>query len=195
MMIACSSKEEAREPNKTTNVVIAAFTTAYARMELYKYLEFLGPDRVYYFDTDSILFTERPGEKMPEKGDFLGQMTDELEGFGVGAYIIEFVSGGPKNYAIRICIPSNDKINPETVITVVKIKGITLNYKICDLINFDAMKRLVSGEQKPVEVWTNSIKRTNLADVYSTRAKKTYNFNYTKRQLTGDDYCTVPFGY
>lgn len=99
MVLTYKDLEVARIPDKTTNVVIAAFTTAYARMELYKYLDMLGADRVFYYDTDSILFSQSPGEAMPEKGDFLGQMTDELERFGPGSYITEFVSGGPKNYA------------------------------------------------------------------------------------------------
>jgi hypothetical protein len=32
-------------------------------------------------------------------GDYLGDLTDEVEQFGAGSYIEEFVSGGPKKYA------------------------------------------------------------------------------------------------
>jgi len=38
-----------------TNVVIVAYTTAQARLELYNYLQPLG-DRVLYCDTDSVVF-------------------------------------------------------------------------------------------------------------------------------------------
>lgn len=61
---------------------------------------------------------------MPEVGDFLGQMTDELGTYGAVAYIIKYVSGGPKNYAIKIYSPMYGEI-----FTVVKVKGITLNYE------------------------------------------------------------------
>lgn len=37
-----------------------------------------------------------------------------------------------------------------------------------------------------IEVFNNSIRRTNVADVYTTRVKKKYKFNYTKRQI-GDN--------
>ena len=37
------------------NVCVAAFTTSYARLELYKYMEML-PTRLLYTDTDSVIF-------------------------------------------------------------------------------------------------------------------------------------------
>lgn len=37
-------------PNPYTNVVVAAFTTAFARLKLYSYLKLLG-SRVLYYDT------------------------------------------------------------------------------------------------------------------------------------------------
>ena len=45
-----ASKEECEDTHINGNVVIAAFTTAQARLELYSYLEKLG-DRVIYMDT------------------------------------------------------------------------------------------------------------------------------------------------
>lgn len=114
MLINYKIADEVLEPNKTTNVVIAGLTTAYARLELYKYLDMLGTDRVYYFDTDNILFTHAPGELMPEKG------SDDRRAGKVreGAYISEYVSGGPKNYAYKIYLPETNvtkthvKVNP-----------------------------------------------------------------------------------
>jgi hypothetical protein len=56
-------------------------------------------------------------------GDYLGDHTDELEKFGSGSFIDEFVSGGHKNYAFSIICPSTAKST-----TTCKVKGITLNY-------------------------------------------------------------------
>lgn len=56
-----------------TNVVIAAFTTAHARLKLYSVLERLQT-RVLYFDTDSVIFTSQPNEWMPPLGDYLGEL-------------------------------------------------------------------------------------------------------------------------
>ena len=65
-------------PNSKTNVVIAAFTTAYARLKLYGVLDELQ-ERVLYYDTDSVIFVSKPGEPEPPIGPYLGQLTDELK--------------------------------------------------------------------------------------------------------------------
>jgi len=74
-----------------SSVVVAAHVTAQARLHLYSALEFLG-DRVLYGDTDSVFFKEKPGDPVIEKGDYLGQLTDELDSWP-GSYISEFVCG------------------------------------------------------------------------------------------------------
>ena len=53
-----------------TNVGIAAFTTAHARLKLYSVLEHLETI-VLYFDTDSVIFTSQPNEWIPPLGDYL----------------------------------------------------------------------------------------------------------------------------
>jgi hypothetical protein len=70
-------KEEFIEESGRTNVVIAAYTTAQARLKLYSYLEQLGP-RALYADTVSVVYTSRQGEWKPELGDYLGDLTDEV---------------------------------------------------------------------------------------------------------------------
>ena len=35
-------------------------------------------------------------------GDYLGDLTNELQEYGYGSFIQEFVSGGPKNYAFSV---------------------------------------------------------------------------------------------
>ena len=75
----------------TTNVFLATFTTAHARMRLYSVLELVG-ERVCYYDTDSIIYISKPGLYDPPLGDYLGDLTDELDGH----HIVEFVSAGPR---------------------------------------------------------------------------------------------------
>jgi hypothetical protein len=86
---------------------------------MYSYLEQLGI-RALYADTDSVVNTSRPGELKPELGDYLGDLTDEAP----DNRIIEFVTGGPKNYAYKIARPDKDGNA-----TICKVRGITLNYK------------------------------------------------------------------
>ncbi|KYN23135.1 hypothetical protein ALC57_04438 [Trachymyrmex cornetzi] len=73
-------RKEAVVASPQTNVVIAAFTTALARLKLYEHLELLNR-RVLYYDTDSCIYisTGNPNEYEPRTGNFLGDMTDELE--------------------------------------------------------------------------------------------------------------------
>lgn len=70
-----------------TNVFLATFTTCYARLKLYDLLDNLK-ERVLYFDTDSIVFMTEEGRD-PSLGDYLGELTDELD----GEVIKVFVSG------------------------------------------------------------------------------------------------------
>ena len=83
-----------------TNVVIAAFTTAQARLKLFEYLHPLG-SRVLYYDTDSVFYVSKgePGEYELPIGASLGSLTDELADKGPNTYITSFLSGGPKFYA------------------------------------------------------------------------------------------------
>ena len=48
------------QPDPKTNVVIASFTTAYARLQLYEELDMLQ-ERVLYYDTDSVIYLTQPG--------------------------------------------------------------------------------------------------------------------------------------
>ncbi|WAR06961.1 hypothetical protein MAR_016919 [Mya arenaria] len=61
------------ETSEKTNVVIAAYTTAQARLKLYSYLEKLGP-RALYADTDFVIFLTQPGESLTHP-DMDGKIT------------------------------------------------------------------------------------------------------------------------
>lgn len=88
-------KEDFVDTNPKTNVVIAAYTTAQARLKLYSYLEYLG-QRGLYADTDSVVFSTKPREAKPKLVDFLGDLTDEVPGNS----ITTFMTTGPKTMVI-----------------------------------------------------------------------------------------------
>ena len=112
----------------TNNIVLAAFVTCYARLELFKYLILLN-ERLLYCDTDSIIFISKNGFYEPKLGNFLGDFTDELEDDS----IYEFLSLGPKNYGYVT-------VNGKQSCTV---KGFTLNYIASLYINFNSMKQIL----------------------------------------------------
>ena len=193
-----------------TNIFIAAFTTCWARLKLFSLLEMLDR-RVLYFDTDSVIFVSRVGDKDPETGSFLGELTNELK--KPGDFITEFVSGGPKNYAFKTLLGEQ----------VCKVKGFSFNYKNSKLINFSSMLQLVSN---PREKIVNSVKKLKLKKrkrkdrqsenevnkvvvtnerkitrqklkrkLYNRVEQKEYRIVYDKRVLQKDSFDTLPYGY
>ena len=93
MELVTTMAEEEYERSVKTNVFIAAFTTSHARLKLYGALDTLK-ERVLYYDTDSVIYRWKPGQVKLPLGEFLGEFTGELG----GDPIVEFVSGGAKNY-------------------------------------------------------------------------------------------------
>lgn len=128
--------------SKNTNIAVASYTTAYARLRLYEALEILN-QRVLYMDTDSVVFTDNLDDPSPLiVGPFLGDLTDELD----GETITEFTSTGPKSYAYKT---TGDK-------EVCKIKGFTLNFKTSQVLNFEALKDLVL-DHKGIRIQTQPL--------------------------------------
>ena len=178
-------KEEFVEESGRTNVVIAAYTTAQARLKLYSYLEQLGP-RALYADTDSVVYTSRPGEWKPELGDYLGDLTDEVP----DNRIIEFVTGGPKNYAYKIAKPDKDGNT-----TICKVRGITLNYKNSLTINFDTIKDMVINNRDDVKTVRDDFKITrDHKRLLTVHQDKDYRIVFDKRVIM-QDYSTRPYGF
>ena len=81
-----------------SNAYISAFLTGYLRLKLYEFLELLE-EKVLYFDTDSIMYVSHTGEHLvtPDTTGNLGEWTFELP---PNDYFVEFVSAGPKTYAM-----------------------------------------------------------------------------------------------
>ena len=180
-------KDEFAEQNDKVNIVIAAFTTAYARLKLYDLLDLLQ-ERVLYYDTDSVIYVHEPGKPDPPLGDYLGDLTDELD---PGDYITTFISGGPKNYAY---ITNNGK--SET-----KIRGITLDYAATKKLNLNVMRHLVHShvnchteEKVTVDIPFKITRDKKKKNIVTKRMKKDYRVVYNKRVIT-QDYGTLPYGY
>ena len=188
LRIGFKKNPELELPHPNVNVVLAAFTTCNARLRLYSFLERLQR-RVLYFDTDSIIFTAKPGEWCPEIGNFLGDLTDECPDLG-GHHIVKFASGGPKNYAIEM----------DTGKKHMKAKGISLNVRNEAVINMDALSEMLFSpcptEETRYVTIPSFIKRdTRTAKIYSVAMEKKWGIVYTKRAVDWNTFETVPFGY
>jgi len=185
-----TKKQMVRE-DKTTNVILASMTTAYARLKLYEYLKKLG-ESVLYFDTDSIIYLYDPAK--PELtlplGDFLGDLTNEIP---EDTFITEYVSTGAKSYALKLSDGSE----------ICKVRGFTLNYKNSLAINFDVMKEMVSKQEiqnnpnlmKVAIVNERKINRDKKRNIlFNRREVKMFKAVYTKRVVQAN-LSTLPYGY
>ena len=92
---------EEQVPNlRHTNEFVGEYVACGGRMHLYAYLDRRGKQTLYC-DKQSAIFVQKKDEPpLIECGNAFGDMTSELK---VGEYISEFVSGGPKNYAYKLC--------------------------------------------------------------------------------------------
>ena len=181
-------KEDSILPNNRTNVFIAAFTTCWARLKLYSYLQTLG-EQVLYYDTDSVIYKWSAGLPKVPTGDYLGDLKDELN----GDYIVEFLSGGPKNYAYRTA--EKEKVEW-------KVRGFTLNVRGQETINFNTMRKnilaVLNGEKEVEIVQTNPthFKRDVVHKGISVGPqRKRYRLVFDKRVVIRSTKSSLPFGF
>ena len=189
MEVSVMKKEDACESGGKTNIFIASFTTALARLKLYDELEKLG-EQVLYYDTDSIIYTWKEGQPFVPTGIFLGQMTDELE----GDTIVEFGSSGPKSYSYQTAGGKSECKN----------KGTKSSYAINQVLNCDSMlhhikqelcnplrmRRAMAIEIKDHFVRDNTHKTVGLTDLV-----KVFGVNWDKRVVDKSTGKSYPFGY
>ena len=172
------------------NIFVACFTTCWARLRLYAALEQLG-ERVLYYDTDSVIYWTEETQATPVLGDYLGDFTSEL---GDDDYIVEFVSGGPKNYGYQTKLGHVE----------CKVRGFRLNSEGKSQLNYNVMRQNVLDEiQKPLlkPRQTQIIKTHQIVRdpkhylLYTFPEYKQYQLVYDKRVVDPVTFQTYPYGY
>ena len=181
--------DEDAQPSQKTNIFVAAFTTCWARLKLYSYLDQLQ-EQVLYYDTDSVIYRWREGQPSIPLGDYLGDMTDELD----GDTITEFVSGGAKNYGYTT---SSGK-------TECKVRGFTLNVRGSAVLNYQSMKNNILSElEAPLEERRNLLvsipnhfhrDNTNKRIRLTERVKR-YGLVFDKRVIDPLSKVSLPYGF
>ena len=174
------------------NIFIAAFTTAHARLHLYRQALFLShPQQVLYMDTDSIIYKNAPGQPTLETGAYLGQFKNELD---EGDTIIEFATAGPKNYGY---ITRQGKVD-------CKVRGFSLNARGQEQLNFDILKRNVLDELQHPQAQARSIpifnphkivRDTQTKQIATRTEIKRYQLVASKRVIDSDDFHSYPYGF
>ena len=189
-VVRYNHKEYSEVESSVTCVPLASFVTAYARIQLYKLMSSLG-ERVLYCDTDSVVFVSRRGDSVPNTGEFLGDLTDEIkDAYGDDAYADAFVSPGPKSYALRIHVGDECKY-------IIRAKGLSLNPTTKGIITFDNMKKMLSDDDDPdhFDIPFMQLRAQKHGGVSEVRGSKVFRKTYRKRVELDNQFRTVPFGY
>ena len=184
------SDEECVENGKT-NLFVAAFTTCHARLKLYTYLHALQ-HQVLYFDTDSVIYSKEPGQTELPIGDFLVDLTNEVDH---GDHIVDFTSGGPKNYGYRTF---NGKVE-------CKVRGFSLgSVRGHEQLNYECLRQNVMEELEDPRETRRVIPVTNshffTRDPCTKRLRvmprtKEYGLVFDKRVVDPDTFKSYPYGY
>lgn len=191
LLVSYKNRIDCLEQKPKVNVVVAAYTTALARIHLYGYLEELQT-RCLYYDTDSVIYTCKENEHPLPLGDYLGDLTDELvDDYGKNSYISEFVCTSEKSYSYIVKTPNG----PDAVIC--KVKGITLKHESATKVNFESMKNLILNDQNGcIDLTKDSILRSVDSKIYTALQQYKFKVNASKRIKIGEDKLeTRPYGF
>lgn len=177
------------ETPRRTSLITAIFVTSYARIILYNYMKKIGPGRVVYCDTDSVIWLRQRREEIPfDIGSECGHMSDEIDKDYPGGFIKRFVSLGPKSYAYDV----HDSTG--FLKGCMRMKGISFKCHGASL-TFDNMRDLLD---RKIEGMTVVQKRfaiePNFHTLHHAKHDKKVHFTMDKR-IVHENYTTTPFGY
>ena len=201
------------------SVVHAIFTTSLARIKLYR--ELLKPlgTRVFYCDTDAAVYVTGEGLYDPPNGDFLGELTDEIDPSGE-VVIGEWVCGGPKHYGYKSYDLRKDRFDEDFSTVKFKCKGVVNSRASEKEVNFytlsDLMLQSCCGENSEKEEIRNGLAISQTIsypkfeirrgmgkegvferkfELVSDVVEKKYRLYFDKRVVHNGNFCTYPFGY
>ena len=172
-------------PSAYVNIWIAAAVTAWARCILHAQMIVVGPERVLYCDTDSIVFLKRRDETRQFIGQGLGKWTNESD---EGDEILEFMGLAPKCYM---------KVERENLSGTMKAKGVRLTVCNKQKTTPEVVKQLLQQEffmtvsdprvtvhYDHFTIFANSANsRFDYATVFTRYAKKIFQVVLSKRQI------------
>ena len=168
-----------------TNIYIACFTSAWARLRLYDMIDRLGKN-VCYMDTDSVIYIEDDSTKYIAEtyiGDSLGEWTNEL-----GDKYIEFwACAQAKDYGY---ITNDEKY-------VGKVKGFRVTAETEDKMNHQTRIDLITGSINNIDINYSQFDISN-SKIYTKDMVKQWSFQFDKRRIikiSDDEIDTIPYGF
>jgi hypothetical protein len=189
VIIKLSAKEI---PTYKTSLCVAVFTTAHARLHLYKSIEDackLPNAKIYYCDTDSMFISADTEMPTSQK---VGDLKNELQELGPDAYIDQFITLGAKTYGYTIRYTGQDGF--KHISTNMKSKGVhNPKYGMNELLKVLNQKDATISNI-PSMTFKKNYKGETMTTVYGT---KTIGNTLNKREFNPDDVTSmsVPYNY
>lgn len=214
IMVNMRPKMEFIGIQRNVNPMIASLITTQGRLMLYTLLDELQ-ERVMYCDTDSVIYYENPDLHQPLKeGEWLGSLQNELGEYDKDAdpstlnmhnraHITKWVSAGGKNYAYLVKTNTRLPNGKWKKVEVCKVRGFTIKSHMKKKLNY---KNIAARVREYVQHGTSSIidtrqlairqkGQTGKRQIVTENIGKKYRVDFTKRQLDGQTYFTLPWGY
>jgi len=168
--------EELKTSLQTTNIGIAGFVTAQARLRLYCEMEKLQ-ERVIYCDTDSLFYHYDINKYNVIEGNMLGQWESEED-----EPIVSMLAIAPKTYGYTLQSGSS----------TVKCKGISLNNYNSKQFNMISLKDLIINKNPIVTKKMEFIKKNHVITTVDTEKLISFQPDRFKRNIN-IDFTTTPY--
>ncbi|CAD5224215.1 unnamed protein product [Bursaphelenchus xylophilus] len=179
-------KEGFDEEYDYSNILLPIFTTASARVHLYRFMDRCqGSSTLLYTDTDSCVILHPRGQ-LPFKIDyFLGDMEREHE----NNVIEEFICGGAKQYGLKMRDANG------TALYELKLRGITLSYSVKEILNYKVLRELILGiTNSSISTVTDRIQPVISKGVYTVKTVKKYQPVFYKGFIN-NQLAVLPYGF
>jgi len=178
-------KDEFVKNNYNTNIFVACYTSAWARLRLYNMLEKLNR-YVCYCDTDSVVYIENEETKYifdEYVEDSLGKWTDELN----NNFMEFWCCAQAKDYGY---ITNEKKYTG-------KVKGFRVNAETEEKMTNEQRVNLIKGTIDKVDVNYTQFVIKN-CKIFTQHMVKQWAFHFDKRMIrpvSEDEIDTLPYGY
>lgn len=137
VMVTYKHMEDMQIEHQYHNPIISLWCTSLGRLNLFQKLRAVARDPnsvLLYYDTDSAIVAHLIGHCPIKIGHHLGEWKDELPKYR----IVEFLSGGCKNYALRLM---DNETGEEK--TILHVRGISLTADVCKILHWETFKECV----------------------------------------------------
>uniref|UniRef100_A0A914M0Y3 DNA-directed DNA polymerase n=1 Tax=Meloidogyne incognita TaxID=6306 RepID=A0A914M0Y3_MELIC len=202
LLISFMKNKEWIEEHDCSNIVISLWTTSAARIHLLRSMQKVVRTvgcNLLYTDTDSLIYVHPEDINPLQLGPHIGMFTDEYPKHR----IVEYVSGGAKQYGLKLIKLDGQQQQPEFEY-ILKVRGMTLNFDVTQNqgLRYENFKKQViryvrTGIVEPINIiypsfLCPSIKNLNVKTISRNKIYKPF---VGKGIIRKSDFIVLNFGH